>query len=239
MKKTHVMVGLTALLLLGQQGKAQDTPTEIAKKDLPKSAMCLLCSQRGESEPEKPAAGVRWKGKTYYFCNKSEVAEFRKDPEWWMPLTLPLDLPDFTLKTVDDKETKRADFAGKVLLLDFWATWCKPCIETMPELQKLRDNYADKGLEVIGVSIDEKGMKAVKPFAAKKKFTYPLALDYADKPLWHALKVRSIPALFLVNREGKILRQWTGKPDKKQLESAVQDAVKTKAQPAESPAVTR
>jgi peroxiredoxin/YHS domain-containing protein len=239
MKTSFSIWGLITLLVSAQPGRAQDAPTEIAKKDLPKMAFCLMCMQQGETAQEKPAAGVKYKGKTYYFCNKGEVATFRKDSEWWLPLELPLDLPDFALKTVADTEIKRVEYKDKVLLLDFWATWCKPCVETMPELQKLSDKYGAQGLAVLGVSTDEKGAKAVKPFAAKKKFTYTLAMDGTEKPLWYTLKVRSIPALFLVGRDGKIVRQWSGKPDKKQLETAIQEALKAEVKPSDPPAATR
>lgn len=206
---------------------AQDTPTDISKKELPKKAHCVVCTVRGSGEgEEKPAAGVRYKGTAYYFCNAKEATEFKKEPETWIPLPLPRPAPDFMLKTLTDTEVTKETYKDKVLLVDFWATWCKPCIATMPELQKLYADYAEKGLVVLGISIDEKGAKVVKPFVTKHKFLYPMALDAGEKPMWQAYRVKGVPALFLIDKEGNIVRQWLGKPDKIEVEKAVLELLK-------------
>jgi peroxiredoxin/YHS domain-containing protein len=227
MNTKTTLLGL-ALLLGGIWGvQAQDTPQDIPKKELPKKAVCVICDfQSNAHGEEKAAAGVRYKGKSYFFCNASEVATFKKDPEGYLPPVLPRPAPDFTLKTLSDTEVNKETYKDKVLLVDFWATWCKPCVATMPQLQKLHGKYAEKGLVVLGVSIDEKGEKAVKPFVAKRKFTYPIVLDGGDKPMWQAYGVKGVPALFLINREGKIVRQWVGKPEPKEVEQAVTELLK-------------
>lgn len=227
MNTKTTLLGL-ALLLGGIWGvQAQDTPQDIPKKELPKKAVCVICDfQSNAHGEEKAAAGVRYKGKSYFFCNASEVATFKKDPEGYLPPVLPRPAPDFTLKTLSDTEVNKETYKDKVLLVDFWATWCKPCVATMPQLQKLHGKYAEKGLVVLGVSIDEKGEKAVKLFVAKRKFTYPIVLDGGDKPMWQAYGVKGVPALFLINREGKIVRQWVGKPEPKEVEQAVTELLK-------------
>jgi peroxiredoxin len=207
--------------------RAQEAAEELTKKELPRKAVCVVCDTQGMGEGEETVvAGVRYKGKVYFFCNKSEVAKFRQDPAAYIPLPLPRPMPDFRLKTLDETPLTSRSYRGKVMLVDFWATYCKPCVEVMPELQKLADKYAAKGLVVLGVSLDEKGAKVVKPFLEKRKFTYPIALDNASEPAWQAFGVRALPTLFLVNAEGQIVRQWTGKPDKKQVEEAVQSLLK-------------
>ncbi|HZP80991.1 MAG TPA: redoxin domain-containing protein [Chthonomonadaceae bacterium] len=224
------MQAISALALLaGVAGgvRAQDVPQDIPKNELPQKAVCAVCELQGSAHgEERPAAGVRYKGKAYYFCNGKEAAAFKQAPEDYMPPVLPRPAPKFTLKTLEEKETTLNDYKGKILLVDFWATWCKPCVETMPEMQKLQEKYAAKGLVVLGVSIDEKGVKAVRPFVQKRKFTYPILLDGGDRPAWREFGVKSVPALFLVSREGQIVRQWTGKPKKGDVEEAVQSALK-------------
>ena len=79
---------------------------------------------------------------------------------------------DFTLKDADGKPVKLADFKGKVILLDFWATWCVPCRAEIPALVALQAKYGKQGLQVVGVSIDDP-VEKMKPFVAKYKMNYP------------------------------------------------------------------
>ena len=204
---------------------SQDSPVDIGKKELPKTAVCVVCESNGEGHSEeKPAAGVRYKGKSYYFCNAKEVAEFKKDPESFMPPVLPRPATSLKLKLVDGSPASLADYKGKVILVDWWATWCAPCVAGMPDVQKLYTKYADKGFVAAGISIDEEGAKKVKPFLQKKKFTYPILLD--DSGQWKSWGIRRIPALFLVDKDGQIVKQWIGKTDKREIESAVDELLK-------------
>jgi peroxiredoxin len=221
---TALLAGIAACGSLGAE-TLQATPEEIAKKELPKSAACVVCEANGEGHrEEKPVAGVRYKGKSYFFCNTKEVAEFKKDPEAFMPPVLPRVATALKLKSLDGSAASLADYKGKVVLVDWWATWCVPCVAAMPDVQKLHVKYADKGFTAVGISIDEEGAKKVKPFIEKRKFSYPILLDEAGE--WKTWGVRAIPAMFLVDRDGQIVKQWTGKVDKKELEKAVVDLLK-------------
>ncbi len=141
---------------------AQNTPQDIPKKELPKAAVCVVCSTGGEGHgEEKAAAGVRYKGKAYYFCNAKEVAEFRKDPDAFVPAVLPRAASSLKATTLGGQSVSLEDYKGKVVLLDFWATWCAPCVKEMPALDKLYKKHAARGLTVLGVSIDEDPKKAV------------------------------------------------------------------------------
>src|SRR5947209_10385019 len=114
---------LTSLLLVTSIGAyaEQDSPVEIPKQELPKSAHCVVCESSGSAHgEEKPAAGGRYKGKEYYFCNTGEVATFKKDPEAFMPPVLPRSAPALDVKNLDGSAASLADFKGKVLLADFW-----------------------------------------------------------------------------------------------------------------------
>jgi peroxiredoxin/YHS domain-containing protein len=221
----RIVIAALTLWLAQAACAAQESPADIAKGELPKSAPCAVCAAMGNAHgDEKPAAGVRYKGKSYYFCNAREVAEFKKDPDGYLPPVLPRPAPSFDVKSLVGESVGLASLRGKVVLVDFWATWCAPCVATMPEMQKLHEKYAGKGLSVLGVSIDEEGAKKVKPFIEKRKFTYPILLD--DHSTWKAFGVKAIPALFLIDREGRIVKQWIGKPDKKAVESAVTDLLR-------------
>src|SRR5256885_5491011 len=95
------LMGLLALVTGGARGY-QGTPVEIATKDLPKAAVCLVCEANGEGhKEEKPAAGVRYKGKSFFFCNVKELAEFKKDPESFMPPVLPRPASDLKVAALD------------------------------------------------------------------------------------------------------------------------------------------
>jgi len=188
----------------------------------PKEALCPVCKvHEGEAEPEPVKATSVYKGQTYGFCSEKCKTTFDAYPEAYLPPVLPRPVPAFTVKTMDGKEVPFKSFAsGKPVLLDFWATWCAPCVSAMPELQQLHRRHAAKGFSVVGISIDEEHQKARK-FAEKKKLAYPVYLDATATPAWSVFHVRSIPAVFLVDAQGRIVQQWLGKVDMKEVEQAV------------------
>jgi peroxiredoxin len=204
----------------------QATPVEIPRKELPKAALCLVCSQQGEGE-EKPAAGARYKGTIYYFCNRGELKKFLKDPEPLIPAPLPRPAPAFSLKTPTGDTVTLESMKGKVVLVDFWATWCKPCIASMPDMQKLHAKLGETGVSVVGIAIDEEGATKVAPFLnrSKTKFTYPMLLDPAGDT-WKAWGVKMIPFVALV-KDGQIVRQWSGTAAPAEIEKAVKAALGT------------
>lgn len=212
----NALVGLALLFI-------QDPPVDIPKRELPKKAPCVVCNSMGEQHgDEKPVAGVKYKGTSYFFCNSGEIKTFKSDPEGYMPPVLPRAMPALELKDRAGTIWNKESFKGKVILVDFMASWCKPCHEIKPWLDKLRTELNPKGLEVLSVSIDDRKADFDK-YVAKTKFDNPVMLD--DKQTWAAWKVKAIPAMFLV-KDGQIVRQWTGKPKKDELESAVRAALK-------------
>jgi YHS domain-containing protein len=105
---------------LGARAAAQDKPTPITGK-LPARAACVVCTAGGEGHgEERAAAGVMYKGKAYYFCNKGEVATFVKDPNAYLPAVVPRPAPPAALKTLEGAPTSLAAMKGKVVLVDFW-----------------------------------------------------------------------------------------------------------------------
>lgn len=199
-----------ALILLARQ----DKPVDIPKSELPKSAVCVVCRANGESHgEERPAAGVRYKGIAYYFCGLKEVEQFKADPEAFMPPVLPRPMPDFSLVDTNGQAWGRDSFKGRVILIDFWATWCKPCKEMKPILEKCREKYSTKGFEVLSVSIDE-SVETLTNFLKRNRFTNPVLFDSSQT--WAAWKVRVIPAFFVV-KDGIVVDQWVGKKTEKEV----------------------
>ena len=105
-----------------------------------------------------------------------------------------------------------SDYAGKVVLVDFWATWCDPCREEIPDLVALHKKLSKDGFLVLGVSMDEEGESAVKRFTAKQPIPYPVLLNGSERAPagWSA---PGLPTAYLVGRDGSVLRRWYGGKD--------------------------
>jgi thiol-disulfide isomerase/thioredoxin len=117
--------------------------------------------------------------------------------------------PAWNLVTLDGKSVGRDELKGKTVVVDFWATWCGPCIHEIPGYVALQKKYADRGLVIVGVSVDRKGETAVPPFAKKMSINYPLAL--ATPEVIEAFGgIEAIPTTFLIDREGKIRHRKVG-----------------------------
>lgn len=209
-----MILGAAALIAV-----AQDKPTDIAKKDLPKEAECIVCTSHGAGHgKEKPAAGVMYKGNAYYFCNAKEVPEFKKDPEAFMPPVLPREMPAFSIADTTGKVWNAEAMKGKLVLIDYWATWCGPCKEMFPILDRLHAKYKKRGFEMLSVSVDQEKSDLDK-FLKTKKFPNPVLHDTTQT--YGKWGVRSIPATFLI-KDGKIVAQWVGKVSEKELASAIE-----------------
>jgi len=94
---------------------------------------------------------------------------------------------------------------GKVVLLEFWATWCPPCRASIPHLQKLHDTYSKKGLTIISVTNEDE--ETVKEFVKENKMTFPVGIDQGDKTMT-TYGIKSIPTAFLIDRTGRVV--WEG-----------------------------
>ena len=111
---------------------------------------------------------------------------------------------DFTLTDLNGKPWHLKELKGKVVLLNFWATWCPPCRKEMPDLEKLYQRFASQGLLVLAISDEE--VAKVKPFIADTKYTYPVLLD-AGGDVAKRFRVNGIPKNFVFNRDGKLVAQ--------------------------------
>ena len=128
--------------------------------------------------------------------------------------------PAFVLKNLDGKEVASSEYAGKVVLLNFWATWCPPCQAEIPALNSLHNDYKSKGVEVVGISVDEDGPEAVKAFAVQRGIDYPILMS-SDAVIEAYGGIRGIPTTFLISRDGKIVKKFYGEQTKSKLEEAV------------------
>ncbi len=117
--------------------------------------------------------------------------------------------PDFTLRDSNGALVKLSEYKGKVVLLDFWATWCGPCKVEIPWFMEFEKNYKDKGFAVLGVSMDEDGWNAVKPYIQDRQVNYRVLLgDDATGQLYGGLD--SLPTTFLIDRSGRIAKVHIG-----------------------------
>ena len=196
----------------------------VADTQIPDKALCSVCALKGgETEEEKVKAHSQYDGQAYYFCSKECKVEFDSDPVAYLPPVFPRPAPASVVEVLQGGDKALVDFKGRVVLLDFWATWCKPCLKTMPRLQKLYDAHSEKGLEVLGFSIDEDKdrINKIRKMVDKLDISYPIFVDAKETPAWHQFKVKAIPAMYLLDRESRIVAQWTGKIDYEEVEQEV------------------
>lgn len=128
--------------------------------------------------------------------------------------------PDFSSKDARGAELKLSDYRGRVVLLNFWATWCGPCRIEIPWFVEFEKTYRDRGLEVIGVSMDDEGWQAVKPYIERQKISYPVVLG-TDPLAQRYGGIESLPTTFLIDREGKIAARHVGLVSKSTYEDEI------------------
>lgn len=118
--------------------------------------------------------------------------------------------PDFSFNDVSGNKIKLSDFRGKVVMLEFWATWCPPCIESIPAMKTVYEKYKDRGFVLLGISVDrgnDAGSK-VSSFVKENAISYPVFLE--DGNLSSAYGANSIPMSFIIDKNGHITVRHTG-----------------------------
>ncbi len=130
-------------------------------------------------------------------------------------MAAPKQLPKFDLTDLEGKRLKSSELLGNgPVLINFWATWCKPCLAEMPKLKAFHEDWADQGLRVISVSIDDpRSQKMIKPFVKRQGIEFPIYLD-PNQDAHRRLGGNAVPFNVLVGNDGKILSVSAGYRDK-------------------------
>jgi cytochrome c biogenesis protein CcmG/thiol:disulfide interchange protein DsbE len=132
--------------------------------------------------------------------------------------------PDFALPDLSGKTVRLSDFKGKVVLVDFWATWCPPCRKGIPEFIELQRRFEDKGFTTVGVALDQQGAAVVKPFAENFGINYPVVIGGDEVSMAYG-GIQAIPTTFLIGRDGSILKSYVGYHPQSEFERAIQAAL--------------
>lgn len=132
--------------------------------------------------------------------------------------------PEFSLTDINGQKLDLTGYRGKIVLLDFWATWCAPCKTEIPHFIDMQNKYGPQGLQIVGLSMDDSA-GPVKKFYADQKINYPVAI--ADDKLAEAYGgVLGLPIAFLIDRDGRIIAKHTGETEAAVFEKEIGEALK-------------
>jgi cytochrome c biogenesis protein CcmG/thiol:disulfide interchange protein DsbE len=128
--------------------------------------------------------------------------------------------PSFTLQDLNGKPVSLSDFKGKVIILDFWATWCPPCVMEIPHFIELYEQYKDQGFAMVGISLDHQGISVVKSFVRKYQVNYTILMTdgRVDKAYGG---IPGIPTTFVIDAAGNIRQKYVGYRDKAVFEAEI------------------
>lgn len=137
-------------------------------------------------------------------------------------LSRPTPAPDFTVPQLGSGSVGLKELHGQLVFLNFWATWCLPCKEEMPSMERLHQRYKSRGFVVLGMSVDRNG-PAVAPFVKRLGLTFPIGLD-PDMTVADRYRVRALPSTFLIDRKGNTVaaafgpREWDSRAAREVIE---------------------
>ncbi len=132
------------------------------------------------------------------------------------------------LKDLNGRSINLDDMKGSILVVDFWATWCGPCITEIPAYNKLQEKYASQGLKIVGVTLASGEAKEVKPFVARHNMKYTILMG--EDSIGYDFNVMSFPTTYLVTKDWKVYRKYIGAGPRKtqQLETDIQSLLERK-----------
>lgn len=132
--------------------------------------------------------------------------------------------PDFTLKDQYGITHTLSNYKGKVVFLNFWATWCPPCRMEMPDIEKLYKEYGKNKKDVIFLGVNDEGEKQLKSFFEENKYTFPTVI--AEEALLRKYYIRAYPTTFIIDKNGNIYRFATGVLTEEQMKTVLEEALK-------------
>ncbi len=136
-----------------------------------------------------------------------------------VPAEVDFPAPELNLITLDESPVSLADYHGSVVLVNLWATWCPPCREEMPTLQKFYETYGNDGFLLVGINQEEQ-RSVVLPFVKEFNLTFPIWLD-EDYLAQRAFNTVSLPSSYVIDRAGRVRLMWIGGISKQNLEKYV------------------
>ena len=129
--------------------------------------------------------------------------------------------PAFSLPDLQGHEVKLSQFKGKVLVIDFWATWCPPCREAIPDLIAMKKKYGPRGFDIVGISMDENPARVVPPFIEHYGINYPIVMADTQVPSEFG-GIYGLPTTFIVDRKGNIAQRYIGYIDPKEIAKTIE-----------------
>jgi peroxiredoxin len=150
-------------------------------------------------------------------------------PATTMEISRNMQAPDFTLRDGDGRVVHLSDFRGKVVLLNFWATWCGPCKFEIPWFIEFQNRYKSDGFTVLGVSMDDNGWSAVRPYMASARMNYPVVLGNSKVSLAYG-GIEALPTTLVLDRDGKIQYLHAGLAGKDEYREEILTLLRGKTQ---------
>jgi len=140
------------------------------------------------------------------------------------PASPAADVPQFSFSSLEGKTVAMKDLSHKVVIVDFWATWCGPCREEIPHLNELYSELKGKGLEIVGISMDTDGTDGVKDFAREFRIQYPIVMG--DEKVAESFGgILGLPTTFIIDRKGKVAKKYIGLPPAQDMSRIVKGLV--------------
>lgn len=129
-----------------------------------------------------------------------------------VPIGIGILAPDFTFPGLHGKNVSLSDYRGKVVLVNIWATWCTPCVDEMPSMEKLYQKLKSENFEILAVSIDSLGAQEVAPFMEKYKLTFPALID-SEGTIRIVYRATGVPESFIIDKDGRLVKKIIGAID--------------------------
>jgi thiol-disulfide isomerase/thioredoxin len=187
------IIALLTIAPVAAGGRGEDTAVPPEEAPAVEAPDAPSATDDGDSAPGNPSATIPMDGETADLVAAMGM----------MPFEEKIPSEDFSLDLLSGGETSLSEHTGKVVFLNFWATWCPPCREEMPSMQTLYDELADEGLEILAVNVLEDAETA-RGFIDEEGFTYPVMLDTNGRVMMR-YGVRAYPTTYIIDRDGNVL----------------------------------